>query len=95
MKQNIFFLISYLGDNASVDSISSKLREVCPNLYKNEDAACSKANEMLLCAKKSIHVDERETKLRAALDVSLFLKLFASGSEKLATSQKYRRLTFL
>lgn len=33
---------SYLGDNASVDSISSKLRDVCPNLYKSEDAACSK-----------------------------------------------------
>lgn len=33
---------SYLGDNASVDSISNKLRDVCPNLYKSEDAACSK-----------------------------------------------------
>lgn len=32
----------YLLDNASVDSISSELREVCPNLYRNEDAACSK-----------------------------------------------------
>lgn len=33
---------SYLGDNASVDSISAKLREVCPNLYRFEDAAFSK-----------------------------------------------------
>lgn len=33
---------SYLGDNASVDSISSKLRDVCPNLYRSEDAACTK-----------------------------------------------------
>lgn len=32
----------YLTDNASVDSISRELREVCPNLYRNEDAACSK-----------------------------------------------------
>jgi len=32
----------YLNDNASVDAISSKLREVCPNLYRIEDAACSK-----------------------------------------------------
>ncbi|KAL0269136.1 UNVERIFIED_CONTAM: hypothetical protein PYX00_006963 [Menopon gallinae] len=60
---------SYLGDNASVDSISSKLREVCPNLYKDEDAACSKANEMLLAAKNSIHVDEKEAKLKAALEL--------------------------
>lgn len=33
---------SYLGDNASVDSISNKLMEVCPHLYKPEDAAFSK-----------------------------------------------------
>lgn len=33
---------SYLGDNASVDSISAKLREVCPHLYRTEDAAFSK-----------------------------------------------------
>jgi hypothetical protein len=32
----------YLDDNASVDAISSKLREVCPSLYRREDAACSK-----------------------------------------------------
>lgn len=33
---------SYLGDNASVDSISAKLRDVCPHLYRIEDAAFSK-----------------------------------------------------
>lgn len=33
---------SYLGDNASVDSISIKLRDICPDLYKVEDAAYSK-----------------------------------------------------
>lgn len=33
---------SYLNDNACVDSISIKLREVCPNLYKTEDEAYSK-----------------------------------------------------
>jgi hypothetical protein len=32
----------YLDDNASVDAVSSKLREVCPSLYRSEDAACSK-----------------------------------------------------
>lgn len=35
---------SYLGDNASVDSISAKLRDTCPSLYKAEDAACSKVS---------------------------------------------------
>lgn len=40
----ISLINSYLGDNASVDSISAKLREVCPNLYRSEDAACSKVS---------------------------------------------------
>lgn len=43
----ISLINSYLGDNASVDSISAKLRDVCPNLYKSEDAACSKVNVKL------------------------------------------------
>jgi nuclear pore complex protein Nup155 len=41
----------YLDGNTSVDTISCKLIEVCPNLYRREDAACSKASEMLLSAK--------------------------------------------
>lgn len=35
----------YLDDNASVDAISCKLREVCPSLYRREDAACSKVTD--------------------------------------------------
>lgn len=35
---------TYLADSASIDSISAKLREVCPSLYKNEDAICSKVS---------------------------------------------------
>nr|CAD7193577.1 unnamed protein product [Timema douglasi] len=58
----------YLNDNASVDAISTKLREVCPNLYKSEDAACSKANEMLLTAKNLQNKEEREEKLKEALE---------------------------
>lgn len=38
---------SYLGDNASVDSISNKLMEVCPHLYKPEDAAFSKVGTIM------------------------------------------------
>lgn len=44
---------SYLGDNASVDSISAKLREVCPHLYKTEDAAFSKVIYQLNLISKS------------------------------------------
>lgn len=62
---------SYLGDNASVDSISSKLREICPNLYKNEDAACSKANEILKTAKNVNNLDEKEELLSSALQLCI------------------------
>jgi len=41
-SHEVSFLCRYLNDNASVDAISCKLREVCPNLYRIEDAACSK-----------------------------------------------------
>ncbi|XP_057299970.1 nuclear pore complex protein Nup155-like [Hydractinia symbiolongicarpus] len=38
----------YLHDNSAVESISSKLRSVCPSLYSANDALCSKANELLI-----------------------------------------------
>ncbi|KAJ8971740.1 hypothetical protein NQ314_000553 [Rhamnusium bicolor] len=60
---------SYLGDNASVDSISSKLREVCPHLYRTEDAAFSKANEILKATRTIQNIDEREEMLFSALQL--------------------------
>lgn len=35
---------SYLCDNATVGSISSKLRDVCPNLYRHENAVLHKVS---------------------------------------------------
>ncbi|XP_008546864.1 nuclear pore complex protein Nup155 [Microplitis demolitor] len=58
---------SYLGDNASIDTVSAKLREVCPNLYKSEDAVCSKANEIILKAKSCSNPEEKESYLQSAL----------------------------
>ena len=60
---------SYLGDNASVDSISTKLREVCPQLYKIEDAAFSKANEMLKSSRGIQNIDEKEDMVMSALEL--------------------------
>ncbi|CAH0559339.1 unnamed protein product [Brassicogethes aeneus] len=60
---------SYLGDNASVDSISNKLREVCPQLYKSEDAAFSKANEILKMIRTVQNTDEKEEMLISALQL--------------------------
>ncbi|XP_001605127.2 nuclear pore complex protein Nup155 isoform X2 [Nasonia vitripennis] len=63
----IHLIDSYLGDNASVDSVSAKLREICPNLYRSEDAVCSKANEIILKAKSCTNPEEKETYLQSAL----------------------------
>lgn len=60
---------SYLSDNASVSSISAKLRDVCPSLYKTEDAAYSKANEMLKQAENLQNVDEKEECVKEALQL--------------------------
>ncbi|XP_045533770.1 nuclear pore complex protein Nup154 [Papilio machaon] len=57
----------YLRDNASVDGISQKLRQLCPTLYRQEDATCSKANELLIFAKQQKNPAEREEMLQHAL----------------------------
>ncbi|KAK1121340.1 hypothetical protein K0M31_010636 [Melipona bicolor] len=63
----IHLIDSYLGDNASVDAVSQRLREVCPNLYRSEDAVCSKANEIILKAKNCTNPEEKECYLQSAL----------------------------
>ncbi|KAL9930126.1 nuclear pore complex protein Nup154 isoform 1-T2 [Glossina fuscipes fuscipes] len=66
----IFSLIhSYLKDNASVGNISAKLRDVCPNLYRHEDAVSFKATEILMNAKNCTFPEEKEEKLRTALQL--------------------------
>jgi len=59
----------YLDDNATVDSISATLREVCPNLYSSDDATCSKANELLQAAKVNQNVVEKNHQLQEALSL--------------------------
>lgn len=41
----------YLDDNATIDAISSRLREVCPSLYSSDDATCSKVYVHHACFK--------------------------------------------
>ncbi|CAK1552084.1 unnamed protein product [Leptosia nina] len=57
----------YLRDNASVDGISQKLRQLCPTLYRQEDATCSKANELLIFAKQQKNSAEKDEMLQQAL----------------------------
>ncbi|XP_036320971.1 nuclear pore complex protein Nup154 [Rhagoletis pomonella] len=60
---------SYLKDNASVSIISAKLREVCPNLYRHEDAVTFKATEILLSAKSCEASEGKNEKLCTALQL--------------------------
>lgn len=60
---------SYLNDNASVKLISEKLREVCPTLYRNEDAVSHKATEILKMSKTCTNEDERHENFFKALDL--------------------------
>eukprot|EP00918_Siedleckia_nematoides_P061729 GHVU01134755.1.p1 GENE.GHVU01134755.1~~GHVU01134755.1.p1 ORF type:complete len:766 (+),score=73.70 GHVU01134755.1:2125-4422(+) len=57
----------YINDNAAIDAISVKLREVCPSLYSSEDAICSKANEMLQSARTTQEQLDRHNQLNEAL----------------------------
>lgn len=59
----------YLNDNASVGSISSKLRDVCPNLYRHEDAVTHKATEILMTSKNCTDTEEHRAKLHTALQL--------------------------
>lgn len=60
---------TYLNDSASVSSISSKLRDDCPTLYRHEDAVSHKATEILMLSKNCTDYDEKEERLRTALQL--------------------------
>ncbi|XP_041357627.1 nuclear pore complex protein Nup155-like [Gigantopelta aegis] len=57
----------YLDDNASIDSISTKLRQTCPSLYSVNDAMCSRANELLHAARINPNEVERKQQLLETL----------------------------
>lgn len=57
----------YLVDNTPVQALTLKLREVCPKIFRNEDATCAKANELVMYAKKKISKEEKEQYLRNSL----------------------------
>ncbi|GAB6032748.1 hypothetical protein CHUAL_011616 [Chamberlinius hualienensis] len=57
----------YFGDNASTGAISGRLREVCPTIYKAEDATFSRANELLIESQKTKSRFERENLIQEAI----------------------------
>ncbi|XP_015372250.1 PREDICTED: nuclear pore complex protein Nup155-like [Diuraphis noxia] len=62
-------LDTYLNESSSVESISTKLRQVCPSIYHSEDAACAKASEMIKLAQSRVNEDERKRILYQSLMV--------------------------
>lgn len=65
----VSLLNSYLNDNTTVSSISSKLRDVCPTLYRHEDAVLYKATEILMLSKSCADPEERQNNLYMALQL--------------------------
>lgn len=65
----VSLLNSYLNDNTTVTSISSKLRDVCPTLYRHEDAVLYKATEILMLSKSCADPEERQNNLYMALQL--------------------------
>lgn len=88
--QLIIALINfYLNDNASVGSISSKLRDVCPSLYSNEDAVSHKATEIMLLSKSVADVEEKQDRLQTAL------RLYKSAAPNLPLANICQQFTGL
>lgn len=65
----VILINTYLNDNASINAISSKLREVCPTLYRHEDAVSHKATEILMLGKNCTDDDEKDERLKTALQL--------------------------
>ncbi|KAG0722258.1 Nuclear pore complex protein Nup155 [Chionoecetes opilio] len=55
------------GDNASSDAISERLRDICPSLYRIEDAKLAKANEIILSSKANPNKIEKEKGFKEAV----------------------------
>nr|XP_018906260.1 PREDICTED: nuclear pore complex protein Nup155 [Bemisia tabaci] len=61
----------YLKDDSTVDSISCKLRGVCPLIFRDDDASYAKANEMLLTAKSAVNPEDKQKYLTSALQLCI------------------------
>ncbi|XP_055087644.1 nuclear pore complex protein Nup155 [Periophthalmus magnuspinnatus] len=81
----------YIKDNASVDAVSTHLRDLCPLLYSGDDSICSKANELLQSSKQIQSKAEKERTLRESL--RLYQQISQHTDLSLVCSQ-YRHVRF-
>ncbi|XP_010893987.2 nuclear pore complex protein Nup155 isoform X1 [Esox lucius] len=81
----------YIKDSASVDAISTHLRDICPLLYSSDDSVCSKANELLQGSRLIQTKVEKERTLRDSLQ--LYQQISQHTDLSLVCSQ-YRQVRF-
>ncbi|KAJ0057198.1 hypothetical protein NL108_002123, partial [Boleophthalmus pectinirostris] len=81
----------YIKDNASVDAISTHLRDLCPLLYSSDDSICAKANELLQSSKQIQTKADKERTLRESL--RLYQQISQHTDLSLVCSQ-YRQVRF-
>ena len=62
---------TYLNDSANTDAISNRLRQLCPSLYRHEDALSSKAHELLLAAAKLGNGTEKDKMIGEAVSIAI------------------------
>ena len=74
----------YLDDNASVESLSYKLREICPTLFSADDAVCSKATEILSVAR---HSNPQDSRTKCEESLRLFIQIARTVNLSAVTTQ--------
>ena len=59
----------FIEDNSTTDIINKRLQEVCPSIYKNENALHAKAHELVTKAKTIANPTDRANQLETALNL--------------------------
>lgn len=88
----------YLDDNITTDSISRKLHDVCPSIFKQENALYAKANEIIIRAQNLTDKIDRDRMINEA--VNLFKKIGArinlqNACDLLHSTRAYRHIVDL
>ena len=81
----------FLDDNASITTLSNRLRQICPSLFSSDDAICSKATEILSVARH--HTNKCDVRQKCQESLSLFMQI-ASSVNLSAVTQQFSAVQF-
>ncbi|XP_017489429.1 PREDICTED: nuclear pore complex protein Nup155-like [Rhagoletis zephyria] len=59
----------FIEDNSTTDIINKRLQDLCPSIYKNENALHAKAHEMVIKARSLTNENDRKVLLENALEL--------------------------